>query len=138
MIESVGTFDISAVTASEPAQTDKCSAAFVWGVRVYDSGATFSPRGDDPGCLYRRTLEMAYRVDTCHKIRGDGRELTAAEHLVEATNLYDLGDAVWCAVAAADLTAACQDKSVGPLIYGVVNGDRISFTGTVTVTEDCP
>lgn len=143
LIEATAVFHRVTVTAREPEATDDCSAAYVWGVRIYDSDQPLNARGDDAGCYYRRTYELAYRVDFCHQIRADGRELSAAEALAEATQMYDTADAVWCAITAAASNgtlfasiSACEDIAVGDLVF-TGQGDRNSANGTLKVTQPC-
>lgn len=145
LFEATLAVDKVAVTAGEPGATDKCSAVYVWGIRVYDSEFPLTPRGDDAGCFFRRTYEIGYRIDTCHKVRNDARELTATESLAEAQILYDLGDLAWCTLTAAIVDGTLFDAanqvecgfiSVGELRYDS-QGDRHSASGTLKVTHPC-
>lgn len=117
---------------------------YVWGVRIYDSGSSFSSRGDDPTCIVRRTYEYGYRIDACRKVRGDGKELTPAEYLTDATVFGDMLDAAFCALAAAKvdktlspLLSACEDVQIGELVIDTAQGDRMHGTGTLKVTYPC-
>ena len=132
------------MTADEPPASDDCSAAYVWGIRIYDSGQTFSARGDDPTCLFRRTYEFGYRLDVCRTVRDDGRELTSAEYLADAQDFGDKADAIWCGLASAaiagtlfDTLDACEDVNIGEFVVNSAQGDRISGTGTLKVTYPC-
>ena len=142
VIQSVTAFDVYAVTPDEPPATDSCSAAYVWPIRTYDSGLSFSARGDDPTCVVRRTYEIGYRIDVCRKVRGDGKEPIPSEYLANALTFSDAMDAVWCALADAKVSGSiaefCEDMQVGDLVVNSAQGDRISATGTINLTFPCP
>lgn len=147
LIEATVAVEFVAVTAGEPAHTDRCSAAYVWLVRNFDSPAGVTARGDDAGCLYRRGHEFGYRIDVCHPPRADGREYTVTEHAAKAAELYDYADAVFCALmenaAAGTLfdqvnVISCEDIVIGEQVVGEVTGDRVSARGTLRVTNPCP
>jgi len=136
--------DKYAVTVGEPAASDGCSGVYVWGISIYDSDAPLNPRGDDAGCFFRRTYEIGYRIDLCHKVRGDGKELTASESLKESTEVYDAFDEAWCALASAasDETlfpdiSGCEYVVIGELEISDPLGDRVSGTGIIKVTAPC-
>jgi hypothetical protein len=138
------TINVDRVTGapSEPAATDGCSAAYVWGIRVFDSDRPLNTRGDDADCFYRRAYEYGYRIDLCHKIRDDGKELSDADSLAEATELYDMMDAVYCALTQAAAfgtlfeVESCEYVSFGDLVPSTL-GDRNSARGTIKVTSPC-
>lgn len=134
----------NAVTVGEPAASDDCSAVYVWGISIYDSDAPLNPRGDDAGCFFRRTYEIGYRIDLCHKVRGDGKELTSTESLTEATGVYDAFDLAWCTLAAAASAgtlftdiSGCEYVIIGELEIADPLGDRVSGTGLIKVTAPC-
>lgn len=75
------------------------------------------------------------------------RELTTAQQQEIAIDLYDKADLVWCALAAAaasktlfapENVIACEDVIVGALVFGDPQGDRVSATGSLRVTDPCP
>jgi len=77
-------------------------------------------------------------------VRGDGKELTPAEYLTDATVFGDMLDAAFCALAAAKvdktlspLLSACEDVQIGELVIDTAQGDRMHGTGTLKVTYPC-
>jgi hypothetical protein len=141
LIDATVTVEQAHITAGEPASSDNCSAVYVWADRIYDSPVPFDVR-TEPGCFYRRTYDIRYRIDLCHQIHDDGSELTQVEALTEAVSLYDMADDVFCALTAAAVDgtlftgADCEHVVIGEITFGV-DGDRVSAAGSVRVTWPC-
>lgn len=145
LIEATISVEKVAVTPGEPAASDECSAAYVWGEQIFDSPIGVQARGDEAGCAYRRAYEIRYRIDVCMPVGQGGKEITTAQFLSKSTELYDHADDVWCALvenaSAGSLFAvtgiACEDIVVGTLQIQEPQGDRVSAEGYVRVTYPC-
>lgn len=145
LIEATIAVQKVAVTPGQPAASDKCSAAYVWGNQIFDSPIGTQARGDEAGCVYRRAYEIGYRIDVCVDMNEDGSELSTADYATLSQTFYDYADLVWCAIthAAAGGTLfqtieTCEDIVVGALLFGSPIGDRVSATGSIRVTHPCP
>jgi len=145
LIESTIAVEKVSVTPGEPAASDKCSAAYIWGSQIFDSPIGTQARGDEAGCVYRRAYAIGYRIDVCLPMNEDGTELTTAQSAVISQTFYDYSDLVWCAITHAasagtlfQTIESCEDIVVGALVFGSPIGDRVSATGTIRVTHPCP
>lgn len=145
LIENTITVDKVAVVAGEPAQTDKCTAVYIWGAAIGNSREAVDFAGNDAGCVYRRAYEFRYRIDICRSLPADGKEQSETVQLAEATQLYDYADDVWCALTAAasagtlfDSIGGCEAVTVGTLDFESPQGDRVSASGSLRVTDPCP
>lgn len=144
-LEPLGTQKV-AVTPGRPAATDKCSAVYVWGSQIFDSDVGVQARGDIAGCVYRRAYVINYRIDVCMDLHEDGSELTTAEYLAKATELYNLADEAFCALTHAASNGTlfdpanhpeCKDINFQQLVITEPQGDRVSAEGTIRVTHPC-
>lgn len=147
LIESTIAVEKVSVTPGEPAATEKCSAAYVWGSLIYDADQSTQQRSDIAGCAYKRTYRISYRIDVCVPTHEDGSELTTAEALTTATTFYDYQDQVMCALMSNAVAGTlfdppnakkCQDIVIGPLQTDSPQGDRVSATGWIQVDDPCP
>lgn len=143
VIETLVTVDKVAVTAGRPAQSDSCSAVYVWANSIDDFDVSTQSRGDITSCWVRRGYVMSYRIDVCRSLPGDGSEQTEAQQLVEATTIYDHADALWCGFASRIVAGTlfsgtdCEDIKLGPLVFEPPQGDRVSATGGIRITYPC-
>ena len=143
LIEATVAFEKVSVTLPDPPQTDRCSAAYVWGTQIFDADVSTQQRGDIPGCAYQRAYVISYRLDFC--LSPQKTEKTTAEQLAEATTLYNAGDNVICALMAAasagtlfDTLDTCEDIAISPLVFQAPQGDRVSAVGQIRVSDPCP
>ena len=144
LIESTITVEKVSVVAGEPAQTSRCSAAYVGGSTIGNSREAVDFAGNDKGCVYRRAYEFRYRIDICRDLPASGKEQTTAQQLAEAAELYDMADAVWCALAENasagtlfDNIGTCEAVTIGTLDFDSPQGDRVSAGGFLRVTDPC-
>ena len=145
LIEVTVALEKVAVSPREPAATDKCDAAYVWGSQIFDSPIGVQERGNEAGCFFRRAYEIRYRIDVCDPPRDDGREHTTSDMGAKADEFYTYADDVWCAIAHAASdgtlfdppnTTKCEDIVVGPINFSG-QADRISAEGSIRVTHPC-
>lgn len=135
------------VTAGQPpaASGEDCPPTFyVWGGAIYHSAIPNQRSGTEPGCFYRRTYDISWRLDVCYPVRADGKDLTTAEWLAVSETLYGLTDQAWCALTAAasdgslfDL-GSCEDITIGEAVFSDPHGGLVSAQGSVQVTHPCP
>lgn len=142
LIESTLTLEKVAVTLPNPPSTDKCSAGYVWGTQLFDSDVPTQARGEIVGCTFRRAYVINYRVDLC--INTSIKERTTAQQLQEATEYYGAADTLYCALMSEtvagtlfDIIEDCAQINIQPLVLSEPTGDRVSFGGTIRVTDPC-
>jgi hypothetical protein len=125
------------VTAGRPAAPDgdDCLVVNVWAVRLADGNQL----GD--GCNIRTRLTVGWEAWACYDSEpGDVFDPHDPTEPADAARLYDLAQAVWCAlVAAVDAGdfGACEHVTLEPAFTQPRQGGYVSMLGSLTVGMDC-
>lgn len=129
--------DTFQVTAGEPAApSGNCSQISVWASQYFN--AVDSLFHTDNPCVIVKGVQLQWRIDLCYQEQESDR--TAAQHLVTATCLYDLADAVWCGLnstVGSLFGQPCKDVSVDTLDIPAGLGGIVSASSGVRFQLDC-
>lgn len=116
------------VTAGRAAAPDgeDCLTVNVWAVRIFDDLQLV-----EDSCLIRSRLTVGWEAWSCYN---------EPEQPDDAARLYDLAEAVWCAlVAAVDAGhfGGCEHVTLEPAVTQARSGGAVSMLGTLTVPYSC-
>lgn len=119
--------DVS-VTAGRPAAPDgeDCLIVNVFAVRITDGNQL-----NDDACTIRTRVTVAWEAWSCYN---------EPEEADDAARLYDLADAVWCALVAAvddGHFGSCEHVVLEPAVVQPRSGGAVSMLGTLTVPYEC-
>lgn len=116
-----------AVTAGRPPAPDAdCLVVYVWAQRIFDDNQL-----DPDSCQIRSRLTVGWEAWSCYN---------EPEDTEDAARLYDLGEAVWCAlVAAVDAGdfGECESVILEPAFVQPRQGLAVSMLGSLTVPLEC-
>lgn len=115
------------VTAGRPAapEDSDCLVVNVWAVRIGDENQL------GEGCNIRSRLTVAWEAWSCYN---------DPEEAEDAARLYDLGEAVWCALVAAiddGHFGGCEHVTLEPAFTQPRQGGAVSMLGSLTVGMEC-
>lgn len=116
------------VTAGRPAAPDgtDCLVVNVWAVRVSDANQLAQDE-----CFIRGRLTVAWEAWSCYN---------EPEEPNDAARLYDLAEAVWCALVEAvddGHWGGCEHVTLEPAVTQPRQGGAVSMLGSLTVGMDC-
>ena len=126
------------VTAGRPAAPlgEDCLVVNVWVVRYGDANQL-----TDDACNIRTRLTVGWEAWSCYSHEDpDVFHPDSTDEPEDAARLYDLADAVWCAlVAAVDAGefGGCEYVTLEPAFTQPRQGGAVSVLGSLTVGIDC-
>ena len=119
------------VTAGRPPAPESsdpaCLVVNVWAARVTDENQL-----NDNSCHIRGRLTVAWEAWSCYSEPEEDPE--------DAARLYDLAEAVWCALVTAvddGHFGGCERVALEPAVVQPRQGGAVSMLGTLTVPFDC-
>lgn len=119
--------DVNVTAGRPPAPEDAdCLVVNVWAARVSDENQL-----NPDACNIRGRLTVAWEAWSCYN---------EPEESDDAARLYDLAEAVWCALVEAvdaDFWGGCEHVSLEPAVTQPRQGGAVSMLGTLTVPFDC-
>jgi hypothetical protein len=126
-----------AVTAGRPPAPDdsECLIVNVWAARISDGNQL-----TDDSCQIRSRLQVSWEAWSCYNPDIPLYDPDDPQEPEDAARLYDLGEAVWCAlVAAVDAGefGACEQVTLEPAFTQPRQGGAVSMLGSLTVGFDC-
>lgn len=126
------------VTAGRPAAPEgvDCLRVNVWAVRYGDANQL-----DPDACNVRTRLTVGWEAWSCYSHDGpDSFHPDDPGEPEDAARLYDLAEAVWCALIAAiddGEFGGCDHVTLEPAFTQPRQGGAVSVLGSLTVGMDC-